>query len=39
MFLNRKDGTTAEIWITPTGILIDLKTHQPELSFYLLRGG
>lgn len=33
------NGTTAELWIIPTGILIDLKTHQPESSFYLLRGG
>lgn len=30
---------SAELWITPTGILIDLKTHQPESTFYLLRGG
>lgn len=39
VFPNRKNGRTAELWIIPTGILIDLKTHQPESSFYLLRGG
>lgn len=40
VFPNHKNGRTAELWIIiPTGILIDLKTHQPESSFYLLRGG
>lgn len=33
VFPNHKNGRTAELWIIPTGILIDLKTHQPESSF------
>lgn len=39
VFPNPKKGRTAKLWITPTGILIDLKTHKPESTFYLLRGG
>lgn len=39
VFPNHKKGRIAKLWIIPAGILYDLKTHQPESSFYLLRGG
>lgn len=39
VFPNQKKGRTAGLWIISVGILIDLKTHQQESSFYLLRGG
>ena len=45
VFPNHKKGRPAELWIIPTGILIDLKKNKKQkrtdqsLVFNLLRGG